>query len=94
MSDHVPWTIERISVALSSPALRQRFVGEINGAPAHELLGVFARWQGIAEQLVAAAERGRAILASPCLDGDDQDEWTDVTDKVLTDAERLRQPAP
>ncbi|MGV9352329.1 hypothetical protein [Streptomyces misionensis] len=65
MSDQ-PWTIESIRDALGNPALAQRFLGEINRAPAHELLAVFARWERIAknlddafdEDVVAAVRRG------------------------------------
>ena len=57
-----PWTIESIRDALGNPALAQRFLGEINRAPAHQLLAVFARWERIAKDTVAAVERGRELL--------------------------------
>lgn len=93
MSDHEPWTIERISDALSAPALKQRFLGEINRAPAHEILAVFARWQGIAEGLETAAQRGRELAALNDPDGALPGEWSDITDRVLADAERIRRTA-
>jgi hypothetical protein len=35
-----PWTIESIRDALGNPALAQRFLAEINRAPAYELPGM------------------------------------------------------
>ncbi|MEU5777760.1 hypothetical protein ABZ819_31210 [Streptomyces venezuelae] len=49
-----PWTIESIRDALGNPLLAQRFLSEINKAPAHELLGVFAKWERIAKDTLAA----------------------------------------
>lgn len=85
-----PWTIESIRDALGNPALAQRFLGEINRAPAHELLGVFARWERIAKDTLAAVERGREIAAAEARGEDPTAGWTDVTDRVLADAERIR----
>jgi hypothetical protein len=89
MSDK-PWTIESIRDALGNPALAQRFLGEINRAPAHELLHVFARWERIAKDTVAAVERGRAIAAAEARGEEPPGEWTDVTNRVLAEAERIR----
>ncbi|GAA0453965.1 hypothetical protein ACFQ2B_27730 [Streptomyces stramineus] len=89
MSDS-PWTIERISDALGNPTLAQRFLSEINKAPAHEMLSVFAKWQGIAERTLAAVQRGREAAAIQEAGGDIPGEWTDVTDRVLQDAARIR----
>lgn len=86
-----PWTIERISSALGNPILRQRFLGEINKAPIYELATVGARWQGIAEQLVHGIELGRQLHAQRSPDGQLPGEWTDVTDGVKADAERIRE---
>lgn len=83
-----PWTIERISGALGNAPLRQRFLGEINRAPAHELLSVFARWQGIADGLQAAVVRGRELHAEAGPDGALPGEWVDVTDQVREEVER------
>jgi hypothetical protein len=84
-----PWTIERISDALGNPTLSQRFIGEINRAPAHQLLAVFARWERIAKDTLAAVERGREIAAEACGE-QPTGEWADVTDRVLAEAERIR----
>jgi hypothetical protein len=85
-----PWTIERIRDALGNPALAQRFLGEINRAPAHQLLAVFARWERIAKDTLAAVERGREIAAAQDRGEDPTADWTDATDRVLTDADRAR----
>lgn len=85
-----PWTIERICDALGNPTLASRFLGEINRAPAHQLLHVFARWQGIAQRAVEAAERGREIAAAEQRGEEPPGQWTDVTDRVLAEAARNR----
>lgn len=85
-----PWTIERISEALGNPTLSQRFIGEINRVPAYELLGVFAKWQGIAQRTLEAVERGREIAAAEARGEEPPGEWVDVTDRVLTEAARNR----
>ena len=84
------WTIESIRDALGNPALAQRFLGEINRAPAHELLQVFARWERIAKDTVAAVQRGREIAAAEARGEEPAGEWVDVTDRVLSDAARIR----
>lgn len=89
MSDQ-PWTIERISDALGNPTLAQRFLSEINRAPAHQLLHVFAKWQGIAERSIEAARRGREIAAAEARGEEPPGQWTDVTDRVLAEAARNR----
>lgn len=89
MSDQ-PWTIERICDALGNPTLASRFLAEINRAPAHELLGVFAKWQGIAQRTLDAVQRGREIAAAEARGEEPPGEWIDVTDRVLRDAERIR----
>ena len=85
-----PWTIERIRDALGNPVLAQRFLSEINRAPAHELLGVFARWERVAKDTLAAVERGRNIAAAEARGEEPAGEWIDVTDRVLADAARIR----
>lgn len=89
MSDQ-PWTIERICDALGSPALAQKFLAQINKAPAHELLAVFAKWQGIAERMLDAAQRAREAAAIEAAGGEVPGEWHDVTDRVLEEAARIR----
>lgn len=85
-----PWTIERIRDALGNPALAQRFLGEINRAPAHELLALFAKWQGIAQRTQDAVRRGREAAAIEAAGGEVPGEWHDVTDRVLEEAARIR----
>lgn len=89
MSDS-PWTIERIRDALGNPTLAQRFLSEINKAPAHEVLSVFARWQNIAERTLASVQRGREAAAIQEAGGDIPGQWTDITDQVLDEAARIR----
>ncbi|MFF9309956.1 hypothetical protein ACF1BS_03505 [Streptomyces sp. NPDC014748] len=84
------WTIERIRDALGNPALAQRFLGEINRAPAHQLLAVFARWERIAKDIIGAVERGRDIAAAQDRGEDPTADWTDATERILGDAERAR----
>ncbi|MFP3986917.1 hypothetical protein U9R90_05320 [Streptomyces sp. E11-3] len=85
-----PWTIERIRDALGNPTLAQRFLSEINKAPAHELLQVFAKWERIAKDTFAAVERGREVAAAEARGEEPPGEWIDVTDRVLADAARIR----
>ncbi|MGX1254137.1 hypothetical protein RKD48_006648 [Streptomyces ambofaciens] len=87
-----PWTIESIRDALGNPALAQRFLSEINRAPAHELLAVFARWERIAKDTLAAVERGQRIAAAEARgeEPSGSGEWIDATERVLADAERIR----
>ncbi|OUD03330.1 hypothetical protein [Streptomyces swartbergensis] len=85
-----PWTIESIRDALGNPALAQRFLSEINRAPAHELLQVFTKWQGIAQRTLDAVQRGREIAAAEARGEEPPGEWIDVTERVLADAARIR----
>ena len=85
-----PWTIERISAALGNPALASRFLSEINRAPAHQLLHVFAKWQGIAERSIEAGRRGREIAEAEARGEEPPGQWTDITDRVLAEAARNR----
>ena len=89
MSDQ-PWTIERITEALGNPALASRFLSEINRAPAYDLLAVFAKWQQIAKDTLAAVQRGREIAEYEARGEEPPGEWIDVTDRVLADAARIR----
>ncbi|MFF1628300.1 hypothetical protein [Streptomyces sp. NPDC058272] len=85
-----PWTIESIRDALGNPAIAQRFLGEINRAPAHQLLAVFAKWERIAKDTLAAVERGREIAVAEARGEEPAGEWIDVTNRVLADAARIR----
>lgn len=89
MSDK-PWTIESIRDALGNPALASRFLSEINRAPAHQLLAVFAKWERIAKDTLAAVERGREIAVAEARGEDPTAGWADATDRVLTDAAHIR----
>lgn len=84
------WTIERIRDALGSPALAQRFIGEINRAPAHQLLHVFARWERIAKDTQAALDRADEVLAYEARGEEPPGEWIDGTQRILEAAERIR----
>ncbi len=83
-----PWTIETIRDALGNPTLASRFLGEINKAPAHELLGVFAKWERIAKDTLAAVERGREIAAAEARGEDPTADWPDITERVRMEAQR------
>lgn len=85
-----PWTIERIRDALGNRALAQRFLSEINRAPAHELLGVFAKWQGIAMNTLAAFENSRDIVAAVKRGEEPPGQWIDGTERLQQAAERIR----
>lgn len=84
------WTIESICDALGNPALAKRFLGEINRAPAHELLAAFAKWERIAKDVTAAVQRGRDLAAYDQRGDQLPGEWIDRTDQVQADAERIR----
>ncbi|MEV6781202.1 hypothetical protein [Streptomyces sp. NPDC051098] len=90
MSGQEPWTIERICDALGHPTLSQRFIAEINKAPAHELLTVFATWQQRAIDLRDAAERGHTLAAADAAGEEAPGTWIDITDQVQTAAARAR----
>jgi hypothetical protein len=85
-----PWTIERICDALGNPAMTQRFLGQINRAPAHELLTVFAKWERIAKDTVAAVERGRDLASYDARGAELPGEWSDATDSIQATADRIR----
>uniref|UniRef100_UPI0030E33DD3 hypothetical protein n=1 Tax=Streptomyces tubercidicus TaxID=47759 RepID=UPI0030E33DD3 len=85
-----PWTIETIRDALGSTTLASRFIGEINKAPAHEVLAVFAKWQGVAERTLAAAERARQLAEADDRGEELPGQWVDRTDAVLAAADRIR----
>lgn len=84
------WTIESIRDALGDPDLAQRFLGEINRAPAHQLLPVFAKWERIAKDSIAAVARGRQLAVYDERGETPPGEWVDRTERVLADADRIR----
>ncbi|MER7151237.1 hypothetical protein [Streptomyces lydicus] len=83
-----PWTIETICEALGNPDLASRFIGEINKAPAHQLLAVFAKWERIAKDILAAVDRGREIAAAEERGEDPTVGWPDITGRVRVEAQR------
>nr|WP_206313634.1 hypothetical protein [Streptomyces coryli] len=70
--------------------LSKKFLGEINRAPAHELLTVFAKWQGIAAGMSAAGERGRSLAEVEAATGEVPGEWVDVTERIQAEAAAAR----
>ncbi|MEV8313846.1 hypothetical protein AB0Q95_06700 [Streptomyces sp. NPDC059900] len=83
-----PWTIDRIHDVLGAPALASRFLSEINKAPAHELLHVFARWEHIAKNLEAAFDDESTEAARR---GEEPPgEWIDGTQRLDEAAARIR----
>jgi hypothetical protein len=90
MTAEQPWTIERITEALGSPDLAQRFLGEINKAPAYRVMDVFAKWQGIAERLGEARARIGDARAAVEAGGPVPGEWTDITEETMAAADRIR----
>ncbi|MGW1745776.1 hypothetical protein ACWCRD_09195 [Streptomyces sp. NPDC002092] len=84
------WTIDSICEALGSPAAKQRFLGEINRAPVHEIVNLFAKWQRIAAGLSAAGEHGRELARVETETGEIPGEWIDVTDRVQAEAAAAR----
>lgn len=89
MSDQ-PWTIERICESLGDPKLTQRFLSEINRAPAHQILTVFAKWERIAKNLDAAFEGTREILDAEARGEEPPGQWIDGTERLRAAAERIR----
>ena len=85
-----PWTIESIRDALGSPTLASRFIGEINKAPAHQMLTVFAKWQSIAERTLAAEARARELAEADDRGEELPGEWVDRTEAILAAAEQIR----
>ncbi|MFB7500068.1 hypothetical protein ACFC09_36215 [Streptomyces sp. NPDC056161] len=81
------WTIESIRDALGSPDLAQRFLAEINRAPAHELLQVFAKWERIAKNLTVAFDDDTVTAVQR---GEEPDgRWIDGTDRLRQAADRF-----
>jgi hypothetical protein len=89
MSDQ-PWTIQRIADALGNPTLAQRFLSEINRAPAHQLLQVFAKWEQIAKNTLAAFEDSHEIVAAVQRGEEPPGDWIDGTERLRQAAERIR----
>lgn len=89
MGDGQQWTIETIRDALGAPDLAQRFLSEINRAPAHELLNVFAKWQRIAKNLQAAFEEADEITACEMRGETPPGVWVDGDERL----ERIRRAA-
>jgi hypothetical protein len=81
------WTIESIRDALGNPDLAQRFIAQINRAPAHELLAVFARWQRIASNLDAAFDDD--TVAAVRRDEEPPGQWIDGSDRLRRATDRI-----
>jgi hypothetical protein len=90
MSSEQRWTIETIRDALGNPTLAQRFLGEINRAPAHELLHVFAKWERVAKDTLAAVQRGREIATAEARGEEAPGEWIDGTERLQQAAARIQ----
>ncbi|QLJ01505.1 hypothetical protein HZZ00_11035 [Streptomyces sp. NEAU-sy36] len=86
MSDQ-NWTIESIRDALGNPALAQRFLGEINRAPAHELLTVFAKWERIAKNLDTAFDED--VVEAVRRGEEPPGQWIDGSDRIQRANERF-----
>lgn len=84
------WTIESICDALGAPELASRFLGEINKAPAHLLLTVFAKWERIARDTAVAVALGCDLAAYDQRGEPLPGEWIDRTERVMADAEHIR----
>lgn len=84
------WTIGSICDALGSPPARQRFLSEINRAPVHEIVTVFAKWQQIASDISAAAGRARELARVEAETGEVPSEWIDVTERIRSEAAAAR----
>ncbi|GAA3647072.1 hypothetical protein ACG5V6_21470 [Streptomyces chitinivorans] len=89
MSNSEQWTIESIRDALGAPALAQRFLSEINRAPAHQLLHVFARWERIAKNMRGAFQDADEIAAHEARGEQPPGEWIDGTDRLRRAADRI-----
>lgn len=85
-----PWTIERICEVLGSPTLTQRFLSEINRAPAHELLATFARWERIAKNMIDAHKDDQQIIEHLQRGEEPPGEWLDGNARLAATANRAR----
>jgi len=54
------------------------------------LLAVFARWERIAKDMLAAVDRGRGIAAAERRGEEPSGDWIDATGRVLQEAARIR----
>ncbi|MFD0378680.1 hypothetical protein [Streptomyces sp. NPDC127112] len=85
-----PWTIERICEAFGSPDLAQRFLAEINKAPAREILDVFAKWERLAANTLAAVDRARKLAEYDERGEELPGEWIDATHRILDETGAAR----
>lgn len=85
-----PWTIERICEALGAPTLVSRFLGELNRAPADKLMDTFTKWQRIAEGIESAFDDNDPVVAAARRGEEPPGQWTDITDEVRQEADRIR----
>jgi hypothetical protein len=89
MSGEQQWTIETIRDALGAPSLAQRFLSEINRAPAHELLPTFAKWERIAKNMQTAFAEADEVAAAEARGGELPGKWIDGDERL----ERIRRAA-
>lgn len=96
MSD-TPWTIDSIAHALPHPVTRMKFLGEINLAPVDQLQAVVDKWIAFVERWEAGRDHAERLRDYFTEHGHLPPEYeatlVDVTDRVLADAERIRQGA-
>lgn len=90
MSNDAPWTIERIRDALADPDLVARFLAEINTAPAHQLLTVFAKWERIAKSIEESFDDTDVIVEAVRRGEDPPGVWIDGTERLQQIEEGIR----
>ncbi|GEB49315.1 MULTISPECIES: hypothetical protein [Streptomyces] len=90
MSSEQPWTIERICASLGAPTLTQRFLTEINKAPAHELLPVFAKWERVAKDIESSLADKDEFVAAARRGEDPPGEWLDGDERMRQATEEIR----
>lgn len=83
-------TDEEICAALSNPTLIERFISERDAASADQRSHVRAKWEGVAQNMLAAYERSKEIAAAVKRGEEPPGEWIDCTDRVLAVAARIR----
>ncbi|UNO42405.1 hypothetical protein [Streptomyces sp. MST-110588] len=84
-----PWTIESIRDALADPDLAQRFLSEINKASAHQLLTVFAKWERIAKDTLAALEQADEVIAHESRGEEPPGRWIDGSERLRQITSRI-----
>ena len=92
-----PWTIDSIAHALPHAVTRQKFLSEVNLIPVDQIQAVIDKWVSFLDRWEAGRERAEQLREYFTEHGHLPPEYeatlVDVTDKVLADAERIRQGA-